>query len=127
MTTVYVAEQRALLNVLDVLSKEDVAGARQGATLDENVAAADGDDHAVKKVGMSHADDGLLSTCGMEIISLFVTGVPSILDHNCTRASLAKHAQSIPESLMDVHCGAMEAVKKVERHHEPAVVIWRGD
>lgn len=50
LTTFYSSEQLVLLNVSYELGNDEVAGARQKKFLDEPAAAANGRDHAVKKI-----------------------------------------------------------------------------
>lgn len=96
--TFYVPEMPALLNVPSQLRYNDVVDVRQSAVLEERERAADGGVHAVKKKSLSggrllieYLRDGDRVPNGVR--------VAVFLDHNCTRAFLAKLEESVPESL----------------------------
>lgn len=97
-TIFYVTEQAVLLNVFDELGHDIVVEGQQGAVLNEKTATANCEDHAVKKEEGFLAEDVSLSTCKREIAFLLVPLVLFFLDQNCTRALLARLAESAPES-----------------------------
>lgn len=73
------------------------------------------------------ADEASLNTCEIAITYFLITRVVVILNHNCTRASLAKFAQSMLNSFTFVLTARqVKAVDEVERLCKLEFNQWRG-
>lgn len=123
-----VPKHPVLLSVFDELGGKDVSSVRQGEALDEKEAAPHGGDHAAgEKVG-SPAEYASIGPCAMEITSLLVTEVSSILDCSCTPDPSSK-ACPLDSGVFEgcAHCAATEAIDERERHRNLAFDSWRGD
>lgn len=117
-----------LLDILEELGDYDVAGARQGAALDEKGAAADGGHHAVRK--REWLSDG---RCLIE--HLRDRDHVLIRDRGAVLPGLQLHTSPfgkpcpLSPGLLDVlpHWTAMESIDEVERQHSFTVDTWRLD
>lgn len=128
LTPFYVPKLHALLNVLEELGNDDAAGARQSGVMDKETAAADKEDHAVRKWRGFSADDASLRTCEMEITSLFVIELPSLSEPQLHSSDVGEACPVDPRAIDGfAHCAAREAIGKIERHHELIIDSWRGD
>lgn len=86
LTVFYVHAQPVLLILSHRLCDDNIKGIRAGAVLNKRTATADGGYYAVRKKRGLPADDVILSTRDMEVISLLVARLSSFLNYGCTRA-----------------------------------------
>lgn len=98
LAILYVPERPRLLIVPVKLGDDDVSGAQQAAVLDQKAAAADDGDHAVRRIEKRSGGRRFIEHLQYGVHVLVRDKVASVLDHNCTRASSAKLAQSNQKS-----------------------------
>lgn len=128
MTLLYVLEQSILVNFLDELGDDDVAGVRQNVVLNARAAAVDHGDHMIKGREKFSAGRHLIENLqDGDRVLLSERGAAVSGSQLQTRAYGKACAVDPGDIYVSAYCAAMDAVNKIERHQNAAVSNWRGN